>query len=542
MGVCANFMSELSCRLMPKVEPQDKTRYALGAAALLALALTMLAYLPAQTPTLELSSRYVPAGNVRPRAGRIFEFTPDDAGRYVIQPKVHGSTSTLNVESQLITEVTSAPIITVSEDTLDFGQVFVDYADSLNLVVANIGTDVLLIGSVVANPEQYGVTPSAASINPGADRIFMISLLATAVGNHPGNLTILSNDPSRDTLVVTLLGKSVMPPIIAVSPESLTADLLTGETTTRTISIDNIAGGRALEWEIQLENIGLGTVTFSKGNFADWTLRENQDRITDNVWITRASTRGIFNVATENSYSSNSPQGTEWAYGLTDSLMPGDYQPWRAAVASNPPAMVGRAISLHLITDNIYFDVVFGTWTIGTNGGGFSYTRTDLAPRWLSVSQEAGVIPVDSAQIVEVIFDATGLFGGDYTATINISSNDPAKSLVVVPVALTTTPLAVESRLGLPQSFPLHQNYPNPFNLTTTLRFDLPAATQVRIMVFDLLGREVTRLVDRHLEAGYQRVVWGGRDFHGREVPTGMYIARFVTPEYTKSIKMVLLK
>ena len=57
-----------------------------------------------------------------------------------------------------------------------------------------------------------------------------------------------------------------------------------------------------------------------------------------------------------------------------------------------------------------------------------------------------------------------------------------------------------------------------------------------------MLGREVVRLEDGRLEAGYHSLTWNGSDARGREVPTGMYIARLVTPEYTKSIKMVLLK
>ena len=44
------------------------------------------------------------------------------------------------------------------------------------------------------------------------------------------------------------------------------------------------------------------------------------------------------------------------------------------------------------------------------------------------------------------------------------------------------------------------------------------------------------------MRAGYHQVVWPGRTADGREVPTGIYIARFVTPEYTKTIKMVMMK
>ncbi len=102
--------------------------------------------------------------------------------------------------------------------------------------------------------------------------------------------------------------------------------------------------------------------------------------------------------------------------------------------------------------------------------------------------------------------------------------------------------LGVDEQSGLPTDFNLHQNYPNPFNPSTTLRFDLPAATDIHIVVYDLLGREVVRLVDQRLEAGYHQLVWNGRDRSGRELPTGMYIVLMATPEYRKSIKLVMMK
>ncbi len=109
-------------------------------------------------------------------------------------------------------------------------------------------------------------------------------------------------------------------------------------------------------------------------------------------------------------------------------------------------------------------------------------------------------------------------------------------------VSGTPTALAVEESSDLPTSFALHPAYPNPFNPTTTIRFDLPNAVDISIVVYDLLGREVAPLVDGDMTAGYHQVIWDGRTASGREVPTGLYIARLVTPEYTKSIKMVLLK
>jgi len=94
----------------------------------------------------------------------------------------------------------------------------------------------------------------------------------------------------------------------------------------------------------------------------------------------------------------------------------------------------------------------------------------------------------------------------------------------------------------IPSSFVLHQNYPNPFNPISTIRYDLPQGGEVSLIVYNILGREVARLVDGYMEPGYHQVQWDGMNNSGRELPSGIYITRLVTPEYTKSIKMVLLK
>ncbi len=106
----------------------------------------------------------------------------------------------------------------------------------------------------------------------------------------------------------------------------------------------------------------------------------------------------------------------------------------------------------------------------------------------------------------------------------------------------SATALEIDEAGGVPAEFALHANYPNPFNPVTTIRYDLPEATNITIQVYDILGREIARLIDSAMEPGYHRITWNGRDSAGREVPTGIYIARLLTPEYTKSIKMVLLR
>ncbi len=93
-----------------------------------------------------------------------------------------------------------------------------------------------------------------------------------------------------------------------------------------------------------------------------------------------------------------------------------------------------------------------------------------------------------------------------------------------------------------PSKYQFDTSYPNPFNASTSFRFELPEAIQISLVVYDLMGREVVRLVDKRLDAGSHLIIWDATNQTGRIVPTGIYIARLMTPEYTKSIKMVLLK
>ncbi|UCH63925.1 MAG: M4 family metallopeptidase [Fidelibacterota bacterium] len=117
------------------------------------------------------------------------------------------------------------------------------------------------------------------------------------------------------------------------------------------------------------------------------------------------------------------------------------------------------------------------------------------------------------------------------------------KVVAMAPAAQTIEgqPVADEEE-SIPSVYSLSHGYPNPFNPNITIPFGLPEPIRTRLVVYDLLGREVVRLVDEHLEPGYHAVVWNGRNAAGSDVPSGLYIARLVTPEYTKSIKMVLLK
>ena len=126
------------------------------------------------------------------------------------------------------------------------------------------------------------------------------------------------------------------------------------------------------------ESVWTGDViTFTKVDDADPTLATNQDRITDNVWITRDNAEGgqIYNLVSESaSDKETSPLGTEWAEGDIANYASLTYTPFRTATVK-PKDAVGKTFVVHLIQDNIYLSIKILSWSTN-KAGGFSYERS----------------------------------------------------------------------------------------------------------------------------------------------------------------------
>jgi len=95
---------------------------------------------------------------------------------------------------------------------------------------------------------------------------------------------------------------------------------------------------------------------------------------------------------------------------------------------------------------------------------------------------------------------------------------------------------------SLPSGFSLYQNVPNPFNPTTQIRYDVPAGGgHLSLVIYDVVGRRVTTLLDSFQPPGRHTVTWDGRNGSGYQA-TGIYFYRLTAPGYTETRKMLLLK
>jgi hypothetical protein len=99
-------------------------------------------------------------------------------------------------------------------------------------------------------------------------------------------------------------------------------------------------------------------------------------------------------------------------------------------------------------------------------------------------------------------------------------------------------PFGIEPISGeIPQKFELYQNYPNPFNPVTTLKFQIPKSEFVKLVVFDVTGREAAKLVNEELKPGIYEIDWNAENF-----PSGVYFYSLTSGSFTQTKKLILLK
>jgi len=167
------------------------------------------------------------------------------------------------------------------------------------------------------------------------------------------------------------------------------------------------------------------------------------------------------------------------------------------------------------------FGVDFPVPTIGyaVGGNGYIIKSTNNGYRWSQ--QISGVSSTLNA--VDFIDSLNGFTVGD-SGTVLKTTNG---GITFILKNLNESPL----------SYKLYQNHPNPFNPVTNIKFELPKSTQIKLTLFDVLGREVATLVKDQLSPGTYDFKWDGSNY-----PSGVYFYRLEAGDYVETRKMILLK
>jgi hypothetical protein len=127
---------------------------------------------------------------------------------------------------------------------------------------------------------------------------------------------------------------------------------------------------------------------------------------------------------------------------------------------------------------------------------------------------------------------------GTYSALYyRVSAVDKAGNEGALSTEIGTIVTGVGSRERLPTVFNLYQNYPNPFNPSARIKFDVSNEAEVTLKIYDIIGREVTTLVNERKPAGRYEISWKADN-----MPSGVYLVRMNAGKFTSLVKMLLLK
>jgi len=147
--------------------------------------------------------------------------------------------------------------------------------------------------------------------------------------------------------------------------------------------------------------------------------------------------------------------------------------------------------------------------------------------QWSTFSTGGNVSTVSTTQLVSTI--------GEQFVGLSQNANTVIESGFLVHGAFGTTNIDEEKQL--PQKFSLSQNYPNPFNPTTTIKFELPKQSLVKLELFNVLGQCVAILVDEIRPAGHY-----SEQFNASNITSGVYFYRLQAEAFKETRKLILLR
>ena len=164
---------------------------------------------------------------------------------------------------------------------------------------------------------------------------------------------------------------------------------------------------------------------------------------------------------------------------------------------------------LHIFQRNCYY-LTTGTYTLGSL-------------RW-SVLDSTGCI-ITTILPISAVFDSM-------TALTYPSQWTKTDTSGCIPIGIN-----VQLSTIVPKDYKLYQNYPNPFNPVTRIKYDVPSKSDVKIIIYDAIGKEVETLVNMELTPGTYEVTWDASNY-----ASGLYFYRIETGKYIHTNKMVLMK
>ncbi len=157
-------------------------------------------------------------------------------------------------------------------------------------------------------------------------------------------------------------------------------------------------------------------------------------------------------------------------------------------------------------------------------------------PAWLSFKSTTALLK-----------DVSANGSGDAEFTFSVDKKAPVGKDTTLRATISTADgqtwtkdITVE--VAAPKDYKLYDNFPNPFNPSTKIAFELPNVSHVKLIVYDIVGRDVAQVADAEYPAGYTELTWNGQNKNGKLVSSGVYFYCVGTDKWSKVKKMLMLK
>ena len=215
-----------------------------------------------------------------------------------------------------------------------------------------------------------------------------------------------------------------------------------------------------------------------------------------------------------------------------------------AGMMIDVPITISNAENVNGLKGRLTYDpavLALDTLIFGEFLNGYMIEMNEIEPGQILFAASGNQPNTETGTIANLTFEVLEGFYGESSVTLSdlrVNENEELE----VGAEMTVNYVLGISRAGVPEVFALHQNYPNPFNPVTRINYDLPKDDQVKITIYDMMGRQVTTLINQNQTAGYKSVRWDATNQLGESVSAGLYMYVIEAGAFRESRKMVLLK
>jgi len=204
-------------------------------------------------------------------------------------------------------------------------------------------------------------------------------------------------------------------------------------------------------------------------------------------------------------------------------------------IVDNPAGLSAFGLRLHYPSDKLEFMAVKRA---GLTAEWMQLEGRSLSPGELIIGgfHDQPAPGVSNGELFEVVFDSKGR----HTSSADFTLSHLSDAFANMAQSLGNSE---QSQLAeIPKEYELAQNFPNPFNPATMITYGLPQAVEVKLEIFDLMGRHVRTLVNQLQEAGRYVVQWDGHNERGENAAGGVFIYQLHAGDFVQARRMTLVR